>query len=53
MTSGADAAAIEGQPTANEGAAESPVTPMQEAFMRIEAGEKLGVVADDLGPKLP
>ena len=53
VTNGADAAPTEGQPAASEDATESPVTPMQEAFMRIEAGEKLGVVADDLGLKMP
>lgn len=29
------------------------VTPMMEAFERIDAGEKLGVVADELGLKMP
>lgn len=32
---------------------DAPVTPMHEAFMRIDAGEKLGKVADDLGLKMP
>lgn len=32
---------------------EKPETPLQEAFRRLEAGEKLGAVADDVGLPMP